>query len=118
MNKPAEQFNTVVAKDISMKQLHGAWQNFNNNDILVDLRSPEDHAKAHIPGSTNISYPTVMEQRDNLQRYKRIFIHCYGGQGSKEIATQLAEQGFNNIHYVGNQGLSDWQSSGYPVEAY
>ena len=84
--------------------------------MILVIRSEEDHSSSHILGSRNIPFASVMERRDELKAYSRIFIHCYGGQGSASIAEKLAESSFENIFYVGHAGMKDWQAKGYPVE--
>ena len=69
----------------------------------------------HIPGSRNIPYASVIEQQKELRKYSRACFYCYGGQGSEDIATRLAEMGVTNTCYLGNAGMADWQAAGHVV---
>ena len=117
MNQTAEKLTVNITQDISIETLYELWCKQDPNAVILDIRSEEDHRSGHVPGSRNIPFASVMERSDELKGYSQIFIHCYGGQGSTSIAANLAEVGFENICYVGQAGMKDWQAKGYPVEA-
>jgi rhodanese-related sulfurtransferase len=110
-----EQLSTQNAQEISIAELHNAWQHLSQGEVIVDIRSPDDYSKAHVPGSMNIPFATVADRCDELRAYNRIYFHCYGGQGSKAIAEKLSGIGFENLCFVGQAGFADWQAAGYPV---
>jgi len=102
-------------KELSLGELYRTWQQLEQNEIIIDIRSVDDFADAHVPGSRNIPYSSVLDRRGDLRGYRRVYFYCYGGKGSKEVARKLVAMGFENISYLGNAGLSDWRSAGYPV---
>lgn len=114
-NNTAKQTTTSNAQDISLEGLHQTWKDLPGDSLIVDIRAPEDYQASHVPGSKNIPYPSVMESLDEIGQFNNVIFYCYGGMGSKEIATNLAEQGFENISFMGQAGFSDWQDAGYPV---
>lgn len=101
--------------EYTLSDLYHAWQNLAENEIIIDIRSPADHAEAHIPRSRNIPYASVIDQHQGLRNYSRVYFYCYAGKGSKDVATRLAEMGITDICYLGNAGMTDWQTAGYPI---
>ena len=117
MNQTARQLTTATPRDISIDELYENWQRLADDELIVDIRSPDDYRQAHVPGSRNLPFATVTGRSHELTRYRRIYFYCYGGKGSTAIATKLTEMGFDNLCYVGQAGLSEWQSRGYPVNS-
>ncbi|MDH5301962.1 MAG: rhodanese-like domain-containing protein [Gammaproteobacteria bacterium] len=103
------------ATALTLADFYLAWQTLNHDDIVVDVRSSEDHQQGHIPGSRNIPYAHALSQLSSAQPPGHVYLHCYGGEGSGHIARQLAELGFNNISYLANAGFAQWQAAGHPV---
>ena len=104
-----------TATEYTLSDLYHAWQNLAENEIIIDIRSPADYAEAHIPGSRNIPYESVIGQHLGLRKYSRVYFYCYGGKGSKDVSSRLAEMGITDICFLNNAGMSDWQTAGYPV---
>jgi len=115
MNTQAQKLAQPSLADISMEALHDAWQSLGSDELIVDVRKPEDYGVAHVPGSKNIPFATVIDCSDELAAYRRVYFYCYGGPGSKAIAEQLSAKGFSDLCYVGQTGFSDWQAKGFPV---
>jgi rhodanese-related sulfurtransferase len=101
--------------ELTLGELYCTWQQLEQNEIIIDIRSADDFADAHVPGSRNIPFSSVIDRRDDLKGYRRVYFYCYGGKGSKEVACKLADMGFENVSYLRNAGLSDWQTAGHPV---
>ena len=117
-NTSAQYYAIHAATELSLSDLYQAWQHLSQDEIIIDIRSPADYASAHVPGSRNIPYSSVIERCDELRKYHRVYFYCYGGQGSNQVASKLVEMGFENIYYLGNAGMSDWQSAGHPVSRH
>ncbi len=115
-NTAAQQLTSTEAKNITMDQLYRAWQNLSTGHVIVDIRKPEDYATSHVPGSINMPFADVDTRCNELRQYNSVCFYCYGGPGSKATAEKLAEQGFENLYYVGETGFSSWEGAGLPVE--
>lgn len=115
MNQTARPFTTENPREISIEALYDSWRQLGNDEVIVDIRTSDDYQQAHVPDSRNIPFASMNDRCDELKPYRRIYFYCYGGQGSKAVATRLTEMGFENLCYVGQAGLADWQASGYPV---
>ena len=50
------------------------------NALLVDVRTPEEYAEGHIPGSVNIPLAALPARMDELGELDRpLFVHCLSG---------------------------------------
>lgn len=76
--------------------------------ILLDVRTPEEFAQAHIPGAICIPNETIGTQPiDQLpSKEQMILIYCRSGNRSKQAADKLAKLGYANLVEFG--GIQDW----------
>ncbi|SNS69826.1 Rhodanese-related sulfurtransferase [Ekhidna lutea] len=85
--------------------------------IIVDIRTPEEYSKGHIPGVKHINFfeSDFLEQMKGLGLDNPMIIHCASGGRSGKASKLLKEQGFKKVYdYSG--GFSDWNSKGLKVE--
>ena len=61
---------------------------------IIDLRSPEEYEKDTYPGAVNLFWEELEEHRDEIAQDKPVYLICYTGQKSDEIAENLVEQGY------------------------
>ncbi len=61
---------------------------------IIDLRSPEEYEKDTYPGAVNLFWEELEEHKDEIAQDKPIYLICYTGQKSDEIAENLVEQGY------------------------
>ena len=91
------------------------WQAQSESIRLLDVRSPAEFDRGHIPGSENMSLSTAMSRvrrgesivpRDG----REILVYCDGGecQGSKKVARLLSRQGFKV--WVLRDGYRAWKN--------
>ena len=79
--------------------------------LVVDVRSPDQYEKEHIPGAINIPLDKLEEKLGELPRDRPIVVYCGSSRctASLKAARLLSEKGFTNIYrYVG--GLADWKT--------
>ncbi len=75
--------------------------------VLVDVRTEEEYAEGHIPGSINIPSPYIQRLSDQFPETDTpLYIFCLSGGRSKRAARMLASVGYTNITNLG--GISDW----------
>jgi rhodanese-related sulfurtransferase len=85
--------------------------------VLVDVRSPEAFARAHVPGAVNIPHAKIIASR--LARYApgTLFVlYCAGPycNGAHRGAIRLAQLGLPVKLMIG--GLTGWLAEGFAVE--
>lgn len=98
------------------QELQFKSQNLQENEILLDVRTPEEFNQGHIAGAVNfdISRPDIVQEIKRLDASKTYIIYCKSG-GRSQIASLLMEkQGF----YVINSavGMMHWVKDNLPYE--
>lgn len=61
---------------------------------IIDIRSKEDYEKETYPGAVNIYWEEFDSQKKQLPKDKPIYLLCYTGKKSDEIAEDYAEEGY------------------------
>jgi rhodanese-related sulfurtransferase len=107
----AEQFRYMEPEEL-LKQIEAKA-----DIVLLDARSAEEYAKAHIKGTLN--YAGIEVEGLDLPHSRPIVIYCDcdGGDSSMYLATRLIKNGYNpeNI-FVLRGGWYKWLELGYPVD--
>ena len=87
-----------------------------NGVQIVDVRSPEEWSKGHLPGAVHIPLAALPDRVDELNRAAPIVLHCKGG-GRSSIATSfLQSRGMASVsNLVG--GYEAWVQSGRATES-
>ncbi len=86
--------------------------------VLVDVRSPEEHADGYIPGTDfNIDFLEIKARHQELGARKtdHIVVYCQSGHRSNIAAETLADLGYTRVYNVSGS-MNAWQEAGYPVE--
>lgn len=93
-------------KTISVRELH-ALREQGDKHFLLDVREPDEYAKARIEGSVLIPLGEVTERADELPRDLPLYVHCkMGGRSAKAVAA-LEALGFTNAVNV-TGGITAW----------
>lgn len=61
---------------------------------IIDLRSPKEFEKETYPGAMNIFWEKLNERKGEIAVDKPVYLICYTGQKSDEIAENLATEGY------------------------
>ncbi len=61
---------------------------------IIDLRSSEEYEKETYPGAVNLFWEELEEYKDEIAKDRPVYLICYTGQKSDEIAENLVEQGY------------------------
>lgn len=80
----------------------------------LDIRSNDEYAAGHIPGSQHIHLGTLQQRLQEISPEKPIVVQCQGGTRSPIGASLLDAHHYPQVlDLVG--GLNLWQKAGYPV---
>jgi rhodanese-related sulfurtransferase len=76
---------------------------------IIDVRTPAEFARGHIPGSVNIDvmndsvfFPSIA----SLDKSKPYYVYCRSGGRSALACSMMADKGFTAFNLIG--GLSVW----------
>jgi phage shock protein E len=86
--------------------------------VLIDVRSPEEHAQGFIPGTDfNIDFREMKARHREIsaQLSDHIVVYCQSGHRSNIAAETLADLGYSHVYNL-NGSMNAWQEAGYPVE--
>ncbi len=85
--------------------------------ILVDVRSPEEHASGMIPGTDlNIDFREMKARHRELgaKLEDHIVVYCQSGHRSNIAAETLADLGYTHVYNV-EGSMNAWTEAGFPV---
>jgi phage shock protein E len=98
---------------ISIDELHDKVLDMGVNNLILDVRSPEEYSAGHIEGSQNTPHENVTDIVEDLGNYDKVFVHCKMGGRAKMASEALINAGLNNIICVGNGGMERWTQMGW-----
>lgn len=83
---------------------------------LLDVRTPEMYATAHLPTAINIPLVDLVSKLNTLPKNKTIVTYCSNLTCAlaPKAALELAQKGFVVKELVG--GIATWQDHGFPVQ--
>ena len=71
---------------------------------LLDVRTPEEYAQGHIPGSVN--QPLDQIEQISVEKGTPLFVYCYSGARSSQACMWLRQNGYDATN-IG--GISDYR---------
>lgn len=86
--------------------------------ILIDVRSPQEHAEGVIPGTDlNIDFRQIKTRHREIgaKLDDHIVLYCQSGRRSGIAAQALADLGYRHVYNV-DGSLNAWVEAGYPVQ--
>ena len=86
-----------------------------SDNLLLDIREPEEFRAGHIPGAVNIPQCDLAARLDEIPHDRAVEIVCQGGYRSKRAAQFLWQAGYQNVVNV-TGGTAGWVAAGKAVE--
>lgn len=85
----------------------------NEDIILLDVRTQQEHDEMAIKGSLLIPYDTISEETEDILDNKDavIFVYCRSGNRSEIAANKLIELGYTKVFDLG--GIADLANDEY-----
>ena len=76
--------------------------------VLLDVRTPQEYAQGHIPGSRNLP----LQELDGIgqavpDRATPLFVYCLSGARSRQAAAMLGRMGYTGVTNIG--GISGYR---------
>jgi hydroxyacylglutathione hydrolase len=83
---------------------------------IVDVRSPEEWSRGHLPGAIHIPLARLPDRIGELDASAHIVLHCKGG-GRSSIATSfLQSRGLTKVSNLAG-GFDAWVARGFEIDA-
>jgi len=117
MNEQIQHYESKLAYEIDSWDLKVALD-AGENVIVIDARSPEAHAREHIPGAISLPHRQMSaETTAALDRAALVVAYCdgIGCNASTKGALAMARLGFRVKELMG--GLDWWKRDGHPTSA-
>lgn len=100
-----------VAENILLNRLHILYWNdvasLGENDMLIDVRSPEEYASGTIPNAINIPVDDLRKRINELPRDKNIYIFCQVGLRGYLAQRILLQNGYEKVRNISG-GYALW----------
>lgn len=92
-------FNFFRQKDINLgiKEYHSV-----SEAVLLDVRTPQEYRKGHIPGSKNVALQTIDKVTSIVKNKETpLYVYCYSGSRSSQAVRMLQRMGYTNVINIG-----------------
>ena len=99
-----------------MPEIHAFYKTMKANELLLDIREPEEFQEGRVPGARNIPMGEVTQHAEELARFDKIYIYCRSGRRAQNVWLDLAQKGLKNMLVVSDGGMLDWNALGFEVE--
>ena len=76
--------------------------------VLVDVRTAEEYAAGHIPGSVHVPLGRLEPIRSLAKAADTpLFVYCHSGARSARAAAELEDMGYTRVYNIG--GVMSWR---------
>src|SRR3989475_8815659 len=82
---------------------------------VLDVRSPGEWKRGHVPGARHIFLPELRNRLDELDRSKPTAVYCGSGYRASIATSILKREGFNELWNVPGSWEA-WKKAQFPVE--
>lgn len=88
-----------------------------NPPLFLDVRTPEEYAKGHVPGAVLIPHTEIEERMDEVlgQRERLIVVYCERGGRAAAALDALQDAGVEHLAELDGH-MTAWRAAGLPVE--
>lgn len=100
-------------QSITVHELNARLSDGDIDEILVDVREPNEYKSVHIAEAKNIPLTKVHDSVDRLRTIKSVYVLCASGVRSTHACQILHDTGLNVINVEG--GLGAWERAGLPM---
>ena len=113
-NKTAARRRRPAVPQLTPQQV---WQRLEADEsvLLVDVRTPGEYQREHIPGSRLLPLSVLSRRSDELPRERPIVCVCRSGARSQSACEQLTEMGFSDLANLSG-GMIAWKRAGLPYQ--
>lgn len=102
-----------AAHETDAKELHSLLDH-NGKALVIDVRTPEEYAKGHIPEAVNIPIDELPQKirQMNVSKDTTIVTMCDRGGRSSHAALELKKMGYEVTSFC---RIDSWRKDGYKI---
>lgn len=108
-----------LARRVALLSAKDAHRYLREGAVIVDVRTPEEFSKGHVPSAINLPLPDL--PRNVLAQFPKkdqvILLHCLGGGRSAVARQRLRAQGYLHVHNLGSLGRAQRITSNCSLES-
>jgi rhodanese-related sulfurtransferase len=82
--------------------------------LVVDVRTPREHASGYIGASVSVPLNHLGERVDSFPKDRPLLVYCAGGYRSSIAASLLQRLGFTDVSEIAG-GIAAWEAAQLPV---
>lgn len=101
---------------LSLMDFYNLHQKLAPNEVILDVRRPDEFAEGHMPKALNIPVDELTTRSSELKNFGKIYIHCKRGGRAKTAFETLNQLGPKNLVCIQDGGMDMWIENGYPTE--
>ena len=83
----------------------------NTNNMILDVRTPQEYEEGYIPNSINLNIYDANKFMSEIQSYNKessFYIYCKSGARSSQACQIMSQLGFANVfNLIG--GITNWK---------
>ena len=99
-------------KEITPQQ---AWEMVQQGAVLADIRDDVRFTYSHPKGAFHLTNQSFLQFEELVDFDSPIIVSCYHGVSSKNVATFLVEQGYENVFSIIG-GFDGWCRAELPID--
>lgn len=86
--------------------------------LVLDVRTPDEYYRGHVPGAINIPYQQVGARLAELGAVngRDIVVYCEAGPRAQRAETTLRQAGFERVYELEGD-MAAWRQNRMPMEA-
>ncbi|KAG9228507.1 FAD-dependent pyridine nucleotide-disulfide oxidoreductase [Amylocarpus encephaloides] len=93
--------SNLLRGDVRILHVEDLKLGADNNSQIVDVRSPAEFSRGHIPSAVNLNLNTLRDNIESLDRKRRVIVHCQVGYRGYLAYRILSQMGFDVVNLDG-----------------
>jgi len=96
---------------MDLDQIKWASESVETNNIILDVRTPEEFSEGYIANATNLNIYDANTFMSKIQSYNKdncYYLYCKSGARSAQACQIMSQLGFNNVYNLLG-GITNWK---------
>lgn len=96
---------------MDLDQIKWASESVETNNIILDVRTPEEFSEGYIANATNLNIYDANTFMFKIQSYNKensYYLYCKSGARSAQACQIMSQLGFNNVYNLLG-GITNWK---------